>query len=168
MIKIVENAAPVSIVTASILLAAGFLQAGEMAGVWIMIGIGGSWVFAQQMGWSWVNSLGFLLYYSMATLGAFLEISALWLIVGAGFALAGWDSALYLIRIENFIDNPRHEILSQRYFYRLIVVISVGMGMGALAALIQLQISFGIAFLLGLIIFLGLGQTIRYLRRESD
>ncbi|MFP4345216.1 MAG: hypothetical protein ACLFU8_11020 [Anaerolineales bacterium] len=145
-----------------------------LGGVWMGAGITGVlgllWLLEQQKvtrpGRVW-GSLLLLLYVGAAALGFWLELEGPLLLAGVVVALAAWDLESFVRRVRALPHLPVHETLARQHLGRLLFVSTAGLILGLVALLAPIQLSFGLALVFGLLLFLALAQVIAFLRRSG-
>lgn len=108
---------------------------------------------------------------SALTIATALEVSrypqAPWIILSLTAGLAAWDT-YHLIHRSSAIDHiERSKELEDIHLRRLLLVLSVGSIMGIAAMLTEINLGFGLVLVLGLLAVFGIGQIVRYLRKNN-
>ena len=106
------------------------------------------------------------------TIATALEVNqypnAPWILLSLTTGLAAWDT-YHLLRRSNAIDHvERSTELEGVHLRRLFLLLGVGTVAGITAMLTEIDLGFGLALILGLLAIFGIGQTVRYLRKNSN
>ncbi len=154
-------------------LAAGALALGYgLSGLWtwmlLVLALGLLWLLGQRRGWGWMASAVLVLFVIAAASGLWFGLVAGWMLSGVVAALSAWDLDHFALRLRSVERVEGAHELERRHLRRLLIADGLGLLLAALALRVEIELSFGVALLLGLFAVLGLGQVIGFLRRESD
>ena len=163
--KLVRQIFSLSLALSLVSLTAAFL--GMLGWVPIFIGftIGLQWAF---MVWKGRKTLSFSFLGLLALLvyGAALYLPAGWLLGSLVMLLVAWDLSEFSEHLVRFNPDRVDPKLVHNHILRLFYVAGMGLVLGGLALAIKVRLGFGIAVLLGLLVFVGLGGAVRFLRRS--
>jgi hypothetical protein len=163
---------PASIGLATCALALGYALGGLWAWTPLIVALGFLWLLGQWRGRGWMTSVGLVFFVGVATGGLWLDLAAGWMLFGMVAALSAWDLDYFAQRLRSVewaeTLAERRRDLERRHLWRLLLVDGLGLLLAAVALGVEVKLSFGAAFLLGLLAVLGLSQAIGFLRRESD
>jgi hypothetical protein len=109
------------------------------------------------------NFLGLLALFIYGAV-AYLPLGLL--LVGVVMLLMAWDLSEFCERLRSLAPERVSPKLVRNHILRLCYVSSIGLGLGGLGMVIKVRLGFGITILLGLLVFVGLSGTVRFLRRS--
>jgi hypothetical protein len=159
---------PVSTVLAVAALAMGHGLKGLWDGV-LVVGVAGIlWLVGQWRRWEWGASLALVVWIGVAAVGLGRGVEGGWMLVGVVAALVAWDLDRFVWRLRAAKRVEAADALEQRHLRRLLAVCGVGLLLGAAALSLRIRLGFAAAFLLALLVLLGLSRMVRFLRREGD
>lgn len=121
------------------------------------------WVLAVWRSSHWYN-LSFLGLVGLSIYAVFLPFPVFFSLAALTLCLAAWDLSEFYILLNHYDPQPDAESLARPHIMRLSLVASIGFLLGSLALLLKFRLGFEAAVLLGLLVFLGIAQAIRYLR----
>jgi hypothetical protein len=163
--KLVRQIFSLSLALSLVSLTAAFL--GMLGWVPILIGfsIGLQWAF---MVWKGRKTLSFSFLGLLALLvyGAALYLPAGWLLGSLVMLLVAWDLGEFSEHLVRFDPDRVDPKLVHNHISRLFYVAGMGLVLGGLALAIKVRLGFGLAVLLGLLVFVGLAGAVRFLRRS--
>jgi len=150
-------------------LALGFLDAGiwQMSSMMLVLGLLG--LVGGWYRWRWWPSFYLALYCGSATTAFWLDVWPGWPLLGLLGAIAASDLFHFSWRLESAMvitGDPQN--LEKRHLRRLAVVLGIGALLYLVAWLSQIQLSFGLALLLGLISVLGISLGLDIRRRSQE
>lgn len=129
------------------------------------------WLVEQRGRWAWISSLFLVCLILVAAGGIWLGLSPVWMLIGVAGTLTTWDLEHFVRRVrstaESKSDLGGYDHLARRHLGRVLLVDGVGLALGTVALLIQVNLSFGVALALGLLAVLGVSQMIAFLRRSE-
>jgi hypothetical protein len=154
-------------------LATGALALGcGTGGLWaqtaLVLATGGLWLLGQWRRWRWTPSVALVLLVSAAADGILEGMPAGWMLCGTVAALAAWDLDHYALRRDGVARVDRARESEVGHLRRLSIVSGLGLLLAAAGLLVRVRLGFGVALLLGALVVLGLGQSVGFLKRESD
>jgi len=156
-----------SIIIATISLALGFVSGGIPIGAVFVTVLGGLWFISSYYSWKWANSLILVGYVAITTMGTWVDVTPIWLLLGFTGALIGWDLA-ELIAQEKQTDRISNIIrLERSHLIRIAIITILGIGLSGLAISIRFQFTFAWALLLGIILVIALSRTIGFLKNAT-
>jgi hypothetical protein len=164
----VKHSVGVSIGIATLLLALAYAMGGRWIGTATSVALGCLWLVGLWRGWTGMEALGLIGAVGIAALGVWFALSTPVLLAGVVAALVAWDLDRFVRRTRNAGHVAEAAALTRAHLQWLLVVAGLGLALGAVAAGIQVPLSFGWALLLGMVVILGMSRAIRSLTRESD
>lgn len=163
--KLVKQIFALSLALSLVSLTAAFL--GKLGWFPILIGlsIGLQWAV---MVWKGRKTLSFSFLGLLALLvyGAALYLPPGWLLGSLVMLLVAWDLSEFSEHLVRFDPKRVSSKLVHNHILRLFYVAGLGLGIGSLALVIKVRLGFGIVVLLGLLVFVGLAEAVRFLRRS--
>ena len=150
------------------ILALDFAQAGLWTWIPLIVAVAAVWLVGLRRGWEWTALAGLVCYTGVAAAGLLLDLEVGWMLLAMVATLTAWDLDHFFRRLNRVGGVGPDRSLERRHLLRLLMVDSVGLLLGAIALRIEVELTFATILLLGLLAALGLAQTIRFLRRESD
>ena len=156
----------------SIIIAAFSVAIGYgMGSLWLVAPVfliaGGGWVYFEYRGWDWPASIFLLGFVAACVFGVMLLLSPLIMLLGVLAALIAWDLDHMTRRLKGVHEECMAECLAKQHLMRLMLVNGCGLVLAVAALLIRTQISFMGAIALALLVILGVGFTVGYLRRTA-
>jgi hypothetical protein len=127
--------------------------------------IGLLWLLSLWRRWTWVASLGLVVFMGAAMLGLWIGLSPILMVCGVLFGLSAWDLADFSRRLHRAAPEDDLRKLENIHLVRLILLGVVSLILSLLAVFLHLQISFGWMFLLAFAVVLGMVQLVKRLRR---
>jgi hypothetical protein len=155
------------LISASILLAAGYWLGGYVQialalAILPIIGLIFLW-----KGWGWVLSILLAIFSGLAAAGFYLDVEPPWLISGILAALVAWDQEHLSRRIKSAGRIDAQSMLIKKHWIRLGWLCLAGLLLVGLTYLIQVEFTFGLAVVLAILAVIGLSQVIAFLRRSG-
>lgn len=161
--------------TEFVLVASTVLSAGSLAwvffeaglndfGRWILI-FGVAWLVAQRVGWKWVSSVGLVLAVLLAATGLWFGLTPGWMFAGAIFALAAWDLTDFRDRLRFVAADDNARGMERRHLARISWLVLVGMALASITMILQVRFTIEWGALLVVVILIGLGQLVNWLRK---
>jgi hypothetical protein len=163
--KLIRRILLISIVFAAFSVAIGY----GMGSLWLVAPVfliaGGGWVFFEWKGYEWPASIFLLGFVAACVFGVMLLLSPLIMLLGVLAALIAWDLDHMSRRLKGVHEQCMAECMAKQHLMRLMLVNGCGLVLALAALLIRTQISFMGAIALALLVILGVGFTVSYLRR---
>ncbi len=154
-----------SIVVSSASLALGFSQRGFTSfAVWILI-LGTGWFFAIWQEWKWYSSVALFISTVAAALGLWFGFIPGWMFAGGIFALFAWDMDNFRQRLRGLVKDDEIRGLERRHLARISLLALIGLVLASIAMLVRAQFTFEWSALLVIVVLLGLGQLVGWLRK---
>ena len=155
-----------AIVLASAVLSLGYAWSGWLIGAiplaaWGLLGLVGLW-----RGWDWVGSASLVLFVLAAAIGFLLNLGPGWMLVGLVTALVCWDLDHFVQRLRD-VEEAQRPGLERAHLLRLVPLVLAGLVLGGAALVVRTRLGFGLALLLGLLLVIGLSQTIGPMVRRT-
>lgn len=157
-----------SIVIATLTLALSFAMSAFWWGIAIALLAGIAWCISIWRGWHLRGNLSlFCLILGISIGGLQEEGSRVALLISTVAALSAWDLAAFhqLLAAREHIANE--EELTRTHLLRLVSVIILGLTLPLITFSLQFELQFWQAFLLGVILLLGLSQVFSQLKRSN-
>ncbi len=163
--KLRNNFFILSLALASSSLAAGYGLAGQWLGVGGAVILGLAWLLARKYPAMWLSLICLLTSMGLAVAGCLTGAVSVWMILGAGLALAVWD----LLLLEAALEGCAFEEQTRRYESQHLRSLALAVGAGLLAALlgrgIPLQLPFIVLVFSASLVILGLDRIWNYLKK---
>jgi hypothetical protein len=160
-----------SVGLAAACLAGAYAWAGAWAWAAISLGLGIAWLVGLGQGWSLAAPLGFAASAALAILSVSLNEQAgvaLLALLAVVAALCAWDLDGLARRLAHFGYVGDRSRLERRHLGRLLAVAGLGLLLGGAALAVQIRLTFLPAFLLSLLVVVGLSWGVFFLRVESS
>lgn len=165
----------VALIASIVLAASALILAYALGALWLpaaaILLLGAAWIVGQQLSWrggAW-PMMG--LFVVVAAAGAWLELNPILLVVGLIAALSAWDLDGFARQLRRVDAVEQEQGLQRRHLRRLLLVDGLGLLLAVLALNLEIDLSFGVALILGLIALLGLSLGLRpamgFFRREG-
>jgi hypothetical protein len=165
--KLIRRILILSIVFAAFSVAIGY----GMGSLWLVAPVfliaGGGWVFFEWKGWDWPSSIFLLGFVAACIFGMMLLLSPLIMLLGVLAALIAWDLDHITRRLKGVHEECMAECMAKQHLMRLALVNGCGLVLALAALLIRTQISFMGAIALAVLVIVGIGITVGYLRRTA-
>jgi hypothetical protein len=163
----ISTALTISTILASSMLAVSY----GLERLWLpaiaILTLGGVWLLAQRAKWGWMAWPMLALLALAAAVGASLDLNAVLMLGGLTASLSAWDLDGFIRQLES-VDIVEQELfLHRRHLRRLLVVDLLGLLPGALALAVEIELSFPLALVLGLVALIALSRAIGLFRREG-
>jgi hypothetical protein len=155
-------------IAATLAVGFGYALDGQIYTAFAFALLGAFWCEALLRDWRWSAPFMLLLFISGALFGVASGFSPFIMLLGVVAALAAWDLDGLLQRFSQVKPQARQPGLERRHLQRLAVVAGVGLLLGSVALIIQVQLSFILAAVLVLVVIIGISQVVQYLRRSSS
>jgi hypothetical protein len=158
----------ISIILSVLSLAIGCTLAGFWPGAIFTTFAGLLWLIALWRGWRPMMGLSVTMLAGIAGLGAWLSVSAGWLLFSIVATLIGWDLGDFDHRFGQIGQAQGYKALQRIHLRRLAVVAGLGLLLGGVALSFEFKLNVWWGIFLGVLVIVGLSQAIGRLRRESD
>ena len=146
-------------------LAWDFAQQGYVSfAIWILI-FGGGWLLAIWRRWNWYSSTALILATLTSSLGLWLGFAPGWMFAGCIFALFAWDAAEFRERLRLMAQEDDLHGFERRHLARISLLALLGLFLASIVMLVRVQFTFEWGVLLVVVILLGLGQLVGWLKR---
>jgi hypothetical protein len=130
--------------------------------------LGIMWILALRRDKPWIKNSVLLLMILITILAASLGVDQFLLLINSTLTLAAWD-LLYLhttlTRTENILNES---VLINTHLIRLTIVCALGFFLALISFFLELEISFGWALFLGLLLIIFLSRTIGLTRQKKQ
>jgi len=154
-----------SIVICSTSFAWGFAERGFTSfSIWILI-FGAGWLFTLWQGWKWYSSFALLMATIVAAFGLSLGFAPGWMFAGAIFALFAWDMTYFRQRLHLMARGDDTRGIERRHLLRITLLTLAGLFLASITMFVRVQFTFEWGALLVIVILLGLGQLVGWLKR---
>jgi hypothetical protein len=157
----------------TILLAAGALAVGYAAGgalVWF-IAVGAAalaWLSAEWRGWPWLATLAFAADVWLAAYGISKGYGPVWMAAAVILALAALATGQFVRRAGPVLRDEDAPPIIWRFATRLGVLAAISLGLSLLALNLEINLTFGLAILGGMVLVFALSRIVAAVRRRSD
>ena len=163
--KIIQRAFYFSLILTAAVFTAAFLAHGFPALSLIPFLITLFWALAEHRHWYWATTPAWIGLVLLLLLANSLKIHWVYLLLGILTGLTAWDISRWM-RLTGRAQRLEDEsAIVRTHLRRLGGVLLFGFLLSLLGINLQVKISFGWAFLLGLIPILALNRVVAYLRR---
>jgi hypothetical protein len=151
-------------------LAWGFYTSGHPKLALLPILLAVLWAASLWRRWYWFASLGLLVAVTAAAYGMWLGAEAVmnWMIAGAVGNLIAWDLTDFIRRLYLGAREDHSRSLERGHLARAAILAVVGMLVGSIPLIINLQFSFEWGVLLVLVAAFGVTQLVSWLRRGGQ
>ena len=154
-----------SIVICSISLAYGFALRGFTSfAIWILI-FGVGWLIAVWQEWKWYTPVALFLATVAAAFGLWFGFIPGWMFAGGIFALFAWDMSDFRQRLRLIAKDDDTRGIERRHLLRISLLAMLGLFLASITMLVNVQFTFEWKALLVIVILLGLGQLVGWLKR---
>jgi hypothetical protein len=154
-----------SIVICSASLAWGFALRGfTSVSIWILI-LGAGWLVAIWQEWKWYSSVALFVATVASAFGLWFNFVPGWMFAGGIFALFAWDMTDFRSRLRLMTRDNDTRGLERRHLLRISLLALLGLFLASITMLVRVQFTFEWIALLVIVILLGLGQLVGWLRR---
>ncbi len=165
--KIREPVQTKTIALGCTLLSALFLLAGySLGGNWKLLlpllAIPLAWILFRKAAASLRLSILLFVYVFLAALGLFLHLSSYLMIGGCAFALAGWESAGFLLNFRSSPMRSKDQRLEGLHTKDLALAIGSGLLLALLGLNVRLQLPFGLVAGLAILAAYGLYRGFKH------
>jgi len=147
-------------------LAVGYYQSGwfDPARWFILLGI--VWILSHWRKVYWMSSLAFLFILIGAGYGVWLQLTTIWMLLGALGGLLGWDLSDFDRRLRYAAPTDDIRGMEQRHLARAGLVALLGSGLAYLSVVVRIsRLPFEVAVGLVLLAALGLTRLVVRLRK---
>jgi len=145
-----------------------FLPISSWISIGIVVLIGLSWAFAVRLSWYRFCGWAFFIWILLSIAAIWLGRPGFWLVISITAALAAFDLSEFITRIGQYEADERLEVMIFNHLKYLGVVAAVALLLGLLASLAEMRLTFGLALLLGCLLFLGFSRIVQFLRRDPE
>jgi len=125
------------------------------------------WLVAEWRGWQKFTAAGLVVFIGLAAAGVRLGVGSTWLLLGTVGGLAAWDLARFARRL-SLTAEAEPAALLPAHLRRLLVVAGAALLFGALALASWVELNFGLAVLLGLLMSVSLSWLVGFFRRARE
>jgi hypothetical protein len=153
----------------SILACAGILAYGlaaqEQSAAAVSVGLLGlAWLLTLARGLNRVHGYAFVLFVLLATVTMWVNIPAWLVFTSVTFSLAAWDLAVFDQRLQMTADSSDQRNMERAHLRRLALVLGLAALGYAITTRVHLDLTFGAATLLILLIIWGISALVYRLR----
>jgi hypothetical protein len=145
---------------ATFALALGYANQSLWGGVGIAVVIGLLWLAGDWRGWDWAAEPCLAGWVALAAFGAWVGLTAGWMLLGVVAALAAWDLGHFAARLRGAGAIPPPSELTRDHLRRLAIVAGAGLLLGGIALGIRVELTFGWALLAAALAIIGLSRLI--------
>lgn len=129
--------------------------------------LGPGWWFNNRRKFISENAL-FLIFLGLAVYAGFRGVSGYWLLPGGIGALAAWDLDHFLRQVTAVSLIVGEALMVKTHLQQLLLVVVISLLVGLTALLIQINLSYGAAFILAFLAIWGLGFLLRQVVESSE
>jgi hypothetical protein len=129
------------------------------------LGVGALWLVGEKQHWRGLASPAFLTLVALAGLGVYRGVAPLWMFLGTVAALISWDLDHFVTYLAQAEDIEAETTLQQAHFKRLQLTAILSLLLGGAALALQLNLTFGLAIFLTLLMVVSLALAVRFIRR---
>lgn len=86
------------------------------------------WFIALWKRWRWFPTLALSLGFCLAIFGLINDLSLVWMVSGAIFALIAWDLNQFQIRLNLLPDREDKQGMTRRRLIRIVFLVVIGLG----------------------------------------
>jgi len=155
---------PLSIGLATGALVLSYAMHGLWAAVFLISPLGLLWLLGQWRGWRGLASVTFVVFVGAAVVGLWLDVPETLMLLAVVAALTAWDLDHFARRLRVVERVEGAQSLERHHLQRLFIVDGLGVVLSAAALGFEVKLSFGAAFLLGLLMVLAVSRAIGSLR----
>ena len=146
-------------------LGAGAFSVGWPLAAALPVGLALLWMWAFKSGWRWLHGWMLFLYWGLALGSAWLGAGVLWTAMGLTGALAAWELAGFERRMSGYGEDSDLVQIVRRHSLRVGAVAVISLVLVGAALSVPLGFRFGWAAMAALLVFVGISQAVRYLRK---
>lgn len=161
----------IALILSIVAAAAGLSVALALGALWfpaaLIVLLGGIWISAQGVRAGWIGWAIMALFTAAAAIAAWLDLQQGLVMVGLTGTVSAWDLEHFKRKLEDADVVEGLTGLSRRHLIGVLLADAVGLAAGWAALRLQLQLSFGVAILLGLMALVGLSRVIILLQRRE-
>ena len=126
------------------------------------------WYAERQRGWHWASSVGMIVFSAAAAAGYWLGMQLLVMLAVVILALSTWDLDAFAERLAQSDPDESTQVLVRGHVQRLIIVDATAIALAVFSLTVELRFNFVIAFLLGLVMALGLNRLLLRLSQNNQ
>jgi hypothetical protein len=127
--------------------------------------LGAGWLVAIWQEWKWYSSVALFLATVASAFGLWFNFIPGWMFAGGIFALFAWDMTDFRSRLRLMTRDNDTRGLERRHLLRISLLALLGLFLASITMLVRVQFTFEWIALLVIVILLGLGQLVGWLRR---
>jgi hypothetical protein len=158
-----------SITIAILALAISFATAGFIWGIIIAFIIGAAWILSIWRGWRSGGILSmFCLIFGISAAALQEDGSRVALLISTVATLATWDLSAFASVLNANENIAAKDDLIRNHLLRLSSVLILGIALPLIAFALQFDLKFWQAFLLGVVLLIGLSQVFTQLKRSQS
>jgi hypothetical protein len=157
-----------SIAIATLTLAVSFANVGFLWGIGLALFVGAAWAVSVWRSWGMGKTVSlFCIILGISMVAVQTESARVSLLISALAALAAWDLISFAQVLQDFEQIIAEEELIRAHLLRLFSLLIVGLALPLIAFMLQFELRFWQAFLLGVILLVGLSQVFSQFKRSS-
>lgn len=125
------------------------------------------WASTCKLGWHWGASLGMAVLVVVASLGTWLGLPFLAMLVAIMLVLSAWDLDAFIERLGAMVLDDATQTLARIHRNRLFLVNGFALALVVLGLTVELRFSFWVTFFLGLGMAFGLNRFLIRIRENA-
>jgi hypothetical protein len=133
-----------------------------------VLGLGLLWGLGQWQQRRELDTPLFLAFIALAALGIYRGVSPFWPFLGTVAALATWDLSRFMDYLGQAEDIEAEATLQQSHLQHLQLTIILSLLLGSAALFFQMNLNFGSAVLLSLLMVVSLSLAVRFIRQGAE
>jgi len=124
------------------------------------------WTIALRQERQWGKNAGLYLIVLISVLAAWLGLNRYLLLFNIIFTMISWDISTFITNLNRTENIPKEKKLINAHISRLAIVSTLAFVLAISSFLLEFNISFGWALVLGLILIIALSRTIGLVRQS--
>ncbi len=163
-----KNISLIIIILTTLTLSLGFIWYNRWPAALAAILSGTIWLYIDYRRWMQFGSFLFVLFVSLTAIGMWYGEASYVMFISLVLTLAAWDWSRFQVEIESTTNTENLTIIFKEKIRLLAIVVGSSLLLGILALSLQFSFNFNWTLILGLIVIIGLGSTIRTLRNSKQ
>ena len=163
-----KNLALIGIILTTVLLTGAYAFSRQWPLALTALGLGVLWGVGQWQQRPELDSPLFLAFIALAALGIYRGVSPFWPFLGSVAALATWDLSRFIDYLGQAEDIEAEATLQRSHLQHLQFTIALSVLLGGAALFFEMNLTFGPAVFLSLLMVVTLSLAVRFIRRGSE
>ncbi|MBW1899166.1 MAG: hypothetical protein JRI61_08910 [Deltaproteobacteria bacterium] len=130
--------------------------------------LGVLWIVGIYKNWKWCGNLMFLIIIGTCTVGLFLNLSFVWILLGVTGALSAYDVNRFEQRKSMAGTIKSIHDMEKAHLIRLMTVIVFSLILGTITQFINIRIEFGMVLSLGILTVFCMNRGTSFLIHKND